>query len=221
MNTRSRPLDLATWPRRQHFEFFRHFDNPFWNLCAPVDVTEVYEASRQPEGPSFFLTTVHRSLIAANEVEEFRYRFRGDGVAVYDVIDGGSTVLRDDDTFGFSYFDFDPDFERFAASAAEVLADVKRRPLDLDPKHDHDALIHYSVIPWVAFTSFAHARRVSPEDSVPKIVFGKVHRALRPDGGTGWQMPVSVEVHHALVDGLHVGRFFERFQALLDVNDLL
>jgi chloramphenicol O-acetyltransferase type A len=46
---------------------------------------------------------------------------------------------------------------------------------------------------------------------VPKIVFGR-HREA---GGRRW-MPVSVEVHHALVDGLHVGRFFERFQALLD-----
>jgi chloramphenicol O-acetyltransferase type A len=29
-------------------------------------------------------------------------------------------------------------------------------------------------------------------------------------------MPVSVEVHHALVDGLHVGRFYEAFQRGLD-----
>jgi chloramphenicol O-acetyltransferase len=29
-------------------------------------------------------------------------------------------------------------------------------------------------------------------------------------------MPVSIEVHHALVDGVHVGRFFERFQHHLD-----
>ena len=29
-------------------------------------------------------------------------------------------------------------------------------------------------------------------------------------------MPVAVDVHHALCDGVHVGRFFERFQANLD-----
>jgi chloramphenicol O-acetyltransferase type A len=29
-------------------------------------------------------------------------------------------------------------------------------------------------------------------------------------------MPVSVEVHHALVDGIHVGRFFEIYQGYLD-----
>jgi len=28
-------------------------------------------------------------------------------------------------------------------------------------------------------------------------------------------MPLSVEVHHALMDGLHVGRFIEGFEAAL------
>ena len=30
------------------------------------------------------------------------------------------------------------------------------------------------------------------------------------------KMPVAVEVHHALADGLDVARFFERFAANLD-----
>ena len=34
--------------------------------------------------------------------------------------------------------------------------------------------------------------------------------------GKRMKMPVSVEVHHALVDGLDVARFFERFAANLD-----
>jgi chloramphenicol O-acetyltransferase type A len=29
-------------------------------------------------------------------------------------------------------------------------------------------------------------------------------------------MSISLHVHHALVDGLHVGRFMERYQALLN-----
>jgi chloramphenicol O-acetyltransferase type A len=32
---------------------------------------------------------------------------------------------------------------------------------------------------------------------------------------------VNIEVHHALVDGVHVGRFAERLQALLDEPDRL
>jgi chloramphenicol O-acetyltransferase type A len=43
------------------------------------------------------------------------------------------------------------------------------------------------------------------------MVFGK----MLEDGPTR-RMPFSVEVHHALVDGIHVGKFFNLFQDKLD-----
>jgi chloramphenicol O-acetyltransferase type A len=206
-----RPLDLATWKRRQHFDFFRRFDQPFFNVCAEVDATALARAAAAPEGPRFSTALFYLSLGAANEIEELRYRLCGESVVVHEVVHGGSTVLLPDETFSFAYFDFIPDFPRFAAQVAESFEAVRSAPLHLEPRDDRDDLIHYSVIPWVSFTSFAHARTARGNDSVPKIVFGRRHEK---DGR--WRMPVSVEVHHALVDGLHVGRFFERFQARLD-----
>jgi chloramphenicol O-acetyltransferase type A len=94
---------------------------------------------------------------------------------------------------------------------AEVLERVKAESGPLDPQDQRDDLIHYSIIPWVSFTSFAHARRWGIDDATPKIVFGK-HREVNGRR----LMPVSVEVHHALVDGLHVGRFHAAFQRRLD-----
>ena len=199
-------LDLDTWPRREHFRLFREYDQPFFNLCAEVDVAPLIRRCRKPDGPSFFLASLHLSLLALNEVEEFRYRIRGKEVIVHDVVDGGSTVLRPDGTFGFAYFDFMLDFDEFALAADEVLRGA-RVTGTLDPRDDRDDLVHYSVIPWIAFTSFAHARRRNPDDSTPKVVFGRYH------GEPGAErMPVSVEVHHALMDAIHVGQFFERFQ---------
>jgi chloramphenicol O-acetyltransferase type A len=64
------------------------------------------------------------------------------------------------------------------------------------------------VLPWVRFTSFTNAMR--REDSVPKLTVGK-----RYAEAGAWYVPVCVEVHHALVDAMDVGEFFERFQNLL------
>jgi chloramphenicol O-acetyltransferase type A len=203
-------LDLEAWPRRAHYELFRAYDNPWFNLCADVDVTALRAWSRTG-GPSFFAASLWCSLAAANEVEEFRYRIRGDGVVIHPVIHGGSTVLLPDGTFRFAYYDFDADLDRFAEHVAAVLKRVKLESGPLDPQDERDDLIHYSVIPWVTFTSFSHARRGGTDDAIPKIVFGK-HRDV---DGRRW-MPVSVEVHHALVDGLHVGKFYEAFQRRLD-----
>lgn len=210
-----RRLDLETWARREHFRFYRDYDNPFFNLCAEVDVTALARRTRAPEGPSFFLASLFLSLKAANEIEEFRYRIHGDDVVVHEVIHGGSTILREDQTFGFGYFTYRAEFSRFAAEAAEELASARSSSGALEPRPERDDLIHYSVIPWVAFTSFSHARRWGADDSVPKVVFGRHHGA-----GARRRMPVSVEVHHALMDGLHVARFLERFQQYLDGVDL-
>ncbi len=206
-----RRLDLDTWNRREHFAFYRGYDNPYFNICAPVDVTRLLERCRSEGGPSFFLASLWASLTAVNEIEELRYRIRGDDVVVHEIVHGGSTVLVPDGTFRFGYFDYNPDFERFAGDASAVLERVRARMGPLEARPERDDMIHHSIIPWVAFTSFSHARRWGTEDSVPKVVFGRHHREGDID-----RMPVSIEVHHALVDGRHVGRFFERFQHHLE-----
>jgi chloramphenicol O-acetyltransferase type A len=45
---------------------------------------------------------------------------------------------------------------------------------------------------------------------VPKISFGKF---IKENDRT--LMPFSVEVHHSLMDGLHVGRYIARIEELL------
>ena len=206
-------LDLETWSRRDHFYFFRAYDNPYFNLCTEMDVTVLKARARERQDLSISIALFYASLAAANGVEPFRYRIRDQRVFVHREIHAGTTVLREDESFGFGYFPYRRDFHSFSNSAREELERVKGTKV-LEPSAETDDLIHYSVIPWVSFTSFSHARRWNTDDSIPKLVFGKFfERAGR------WRLPVSVEVHHALMDGLHVGRFLEGFQALLDDPD--
>ena len=204
-----RRLDLATWPRRRHYEFFKNFEQPFFNVCTEVEVTALVDHAAET-GRSFFLSTLFLSLRAANEVEELRMRLRGEEVVVHPLIHGGSTVLRDDETFGFGYFDYGGAYDEFEKTGRRTLERV-RKTETLDDEAGRDDLIFYSVLPWVAFTSFAHARACPTTECNPRIVFGK--RTRRADGSH--QLPISIEVHHALVDGIHVGRFLERFQELV------
>jgi chloramphenicol O-acetyltransferase type A len=202
-------LDLHSWKRRPHFEFFKDFELPFFNLCAPVDVTGLAHLCRERQ-ISFFLATVFLSTKTANAIEEFRHRIRDGGVAVHDVIHPGSTILNEDQTFGFCHFTHHASFRQFHPAAEAALAAFHGAGRGLDDQPDRDDRIYYSVLPWVSFTSFAHARTFRRHESIPRIVFGRhfeEHGLLK--------MPVSVEVHHALVDGWHVGRYFEEFQALL------
>jgi len=208
-----RYLDIENWKRRDQFNFFNAYDNPFFGLCADVDIT-VLRRQVKEQRLSFFFATLFLSLKAAHVVEEFRYRLEGERVVIHDRMMAGSTVLNADDTFSFCYFDFFPRFRDFQENASEVLRQHARDDHPWEDRDQRSDMIHYSVIPWIQFTSLSHARKFKTGDSIPKIVMGKYYSKADTI-----QMPLSLEVHHALMDGFHLGRYFGKFQEYLHHAD--
>ena len=124
-------------------------------------------------------------------------------------INGSSTALKPDNTFQYSYFDYHLDIDTFQLEARKnIESQIKQEGLLISERLD---MVYYSIIPWVSFTSFQHARKTGNEDFIPRIVFGKTKQN---EGKL--MLPVSVEVNHCLVDGLHVGHFFEVYQQHLN-----
>jgi chloramphenicol O-acetyltransferase type A len=203
-------LDIKSWARREHFEFFRKFEEPFFGLVADVDVTTAY-ARAKALGVSFFVYYTHRIAAAVNGIEEFSYRISGDEVLVYDRVDVSATLTREDNTFGFSLIEYHPDFDIFYKGARQEIARVRQTQGLFTRSFEVDNLIHFSAIPWFSFTSLSHARSFAFPDSCPKISVGKIKEV------NGCKMmPVSLHVHHALMDGYHTGLFFELLQQKLD-----
>lgn len=202
-------LNIETWNRKDQFRFFNQFEEPFFGVTVQIDCTNAYRLSKEKEY-SFFLYYLHASLKAANQIEPFRYRIENDQVYLYDVVNASPTINRPDGTFGFSYMDYNPDFILFTQDAKKAIDEV-RNSSGLIPAVSGENVIHYSSVPWLNFTSLSHARSFSFKDSCPKISFGKMTEV---NGRK--QMPVSIHVHHALMDGFHVGQFVELFQELLE-----
>ncbi|MGA8854242.1 MAG: CatA-like O-acetyltransferase [Christiangramia sp.] len=125
-------------------------------------------------------------------------------------INASTTISRSDNTFGFSHIIYDEDFASFIQNAENEMDRIRDgRGLMLEEVRQNE--VHYSAILWVKFTSLSHSRNYSNEYSCPKFSFGKI--TLKNGKRT---MPVSINVHHALMDGYHVGLFIEKFQKLLN-----
>jgi chloramphenicol O-acetyltransferase type A len=206
----SGPIDLGAWKRRDHYLWFRRYEQPFFSVTVDVDVTSVWKASRKRGAPSFFLTSLFLMLNAANDVEAFRLRLRPRGVWRHDRVAVGPTIMRANGTFGFVRLELAGSLGQFVARAQPVIADAAAQTGLRSPKQPTDDIVFHSVLPWLRFRSFTNALP-GKGDSIPRVVFGQCTRE-----GRRMTMPVAVEVHHALVDGLDVARFFERFVALLD-----
>ncbi|MBO6576781.1 MAG: hypothetical protein JJ896_14225 [Rhodothermales bacterium] len=201
-------LDLKSWPRKSVFEFFREFESPHFGGTAFVEVGPTLQLARSA-GYSFTQCCIHAALRVVNHLEPFRYRLDGERVLVHDTIHASSTALLHDERMVFTYYDFQSDLKAFlsdAAAARERAAGGR----DTGDQPGRDDVIYFSTMPWVTFTSLVHARRLGNKDSIPRITFGRFEQHA-----SGVRIPVSVEVHHALMDGLHVGRFYQELEKAL------
>jgi chloramphenicol O-acetyltransferase type A len=201
-------IDLALWDCKAHFDFFNSFEEPFFGVTVNLDCTIAYQKATE-QGVSFFLYYLHSLLVAANKIEAFKYRIDNNEVFIYDEVHAAATISRPNGTFGFSYMDYKPVLGEFITEAQQEILRVQSAT-DLTPSSTLN-LLHISAIPWLNFTGLTHARSFSFKDSIPKISFGKI---TEQNGKKN--MPVSVTVHHGLMDGRQVGEFVDLFQDLLN-----
>lgn len=205
-------FDIESWDRKEHYLFFKDFVEPYHGVNVHIECGKAYDFVKEHQC-SFFLFYLHCALQASNAIANFKLRIENNEVYSYDVINAGSTVGRDNGTFGFGYFHYKPEFFEFATAGTQVIKTVKSRN-DLQREEGFD-LIRCSAIPWIDFSSLSHARQFSFPDSCPKLSFGKMT-------GTSQQrkMPIAVHVHHALVDGLHLAQFLDAFQTAMNLEKL-
>lgn len=202
-------LDLENWNRKGHFEFFTQFEEPFFGITAPVDVTIAYKNAKATQTP-FFIYYLHKILAAVNVIENFKYRIKDQQIIIHDRIDTSATIMREDKTFGFSYIEFHPDLEIFKKITTTEIERIQNTTGILTREYPEN-IIHFSAIPWINFTGLTHARSFTWPDSCPKISVGKIF-----EENSKQKMNVSVTVHHGLMDGYHVSLFFEELQKQLN-----
>ncbi len=203
-----RTIDLESWPRREHFELYGAMAYPHFSMCANVDLTAFHDAVVKA-GVSFTVATVYVISRVANDIPEFRYRIRDGEVIEHEIVHPATTILTGEDVFNFCWFEYCEDFAVFAKEAAAQIARVKEQEA-LEVKPGRDDALYMTSIPWVSFTSFMHPLPLNPADSLPRFAWGRFFR-----DGESLKMPLSVQAHHALVDGIHMGRYFAEMQDYL------
>lgn len=194
----STKIELDSWPGAAQFQLFRGYDRPHYATTARVDVSAL-----KASGLPVFRSCLWAIGAALHAVPELRLRFVGDEVTRYDRIQLSPTIAVEGGDFRYTYLDWDPDRSTFDAHAAERIAQVRAgAPLNANAG-ELQAVGYLSCLPWLDYTSLDNALP-GPEDCIPRVSWGKI-----VPKGSGFDMAVTLQVHHALVHGVHVGQFFE------------
>jgi len=204
-----REININNWPRREHFRYFGAMDYPHFNICADADLS-VFLPFIKKTTLALYRTILYIVCRAANGIEAFRYRIDTGKVFLYDRVHPGITVMGPDDLFGYLNIDYEPDFKRFYHRAGEMIEIAAGKPRLIGGDRRND-LLYITTVPWISFTSLVHPIHIHPADSIPRIAWGK----YREENGR-IKLPVSVQGHHGLMDGIHIGCFFDELQRFFD-----
>lgn len=203
-------INLNTWDRKIHFDFFRRMDYPQYSICNNIDITNFLFKLKEMD-ISFYYGMIYAATYALNQVKEFKYRIRGDKVILHKIIHPSFTdMTAGSELFKMVAVDMEDNIKNFVVKAKKK-ADNQKDYFVIKDVEGRDDLIYITCIPWMSFTNLSHTISFNKDDSIPRLAWGKYFE----DGGR-MLMPFSVQAHHSFVDGIHMGKYFEVLQKYLN-----
>lgn len=203
-------INISTWARKDAYEANSRLANPFCSMTFELDVTNLYRYTHEKK-ISFYHSMVYLVTKAVNQVDAFHYIVENGEVYRVDKREPSMTELRKgEEQYYCVYVPYEEgmDMETFCREAARR-RDEQR--VFIDMVHENSSLIYISCLPWMDILSVTNPMNDDPDDSVPRIVWGKY---IQKDGR--YRLHMSLEVNHRLLDGLHAGRFYQAMCALLE-----
>lgn len=198
-------LDMNTYKRKDHFEYFKSLAYPYVGVTVDVDITDFLEMIKEKKYP-FFLSFLWCVNQACNEIPQFRQRIVNDSIVEYEYCHTSHTVSKEDETYAYCTLDARMSLDEFIQKSLPIHNQAKEEGNIEESAEEAQSLIFISTIPWISYTSLIQPVPI-PADSNPRVTWGK----YKEENGKVL-MPVSTLCHHALVDGKHLANFYQALE---------
>lgn len=211
------PIDLATWPRREHFNYYRTILPVGYTVTVRLDVTR-FRAMLKEQGlkfyPSFIWCVSHNIL----SHPAFRMAVDKEGnPGTHDVLHPNYTIFHEDDhTFSDIWTEHSEDFATFYRSVQEDIAAYGQNHGIKAKAGQPWNFYCISCAPWLDFSAYSsHVAGGGLPNLFPVITYGK---AVEENGRE--TLPMAINIAHAAADGWHTSEFVRTLQELLDTITL-
>ena len=217
-------IDMTKYPRLDHFRHFLTMQQPCVSITVQVDITD-WLSRLKASGCPFFLRFQYAVVRAANRIPEFRQRIVDDKIVEYDYCNPSYIVSLPDDTYRYCNVNVNQPFAQYLKES-RVKQDAALHSEHLEEEEgDVLGLLFISCVPWLNYTE-AMMPYPGGRFSNPSFCWGgyKTEKYLALEEGRVTEkvkttIPVSVFFNHALIDGIHVSRFFDNLSDELNNFD--
>ena len=194
-------IDLEHWDRREYYEHFIKDVVCSYSITVNLDITPLIGRRLYP-AMLWLLTR------AVNQMPEFRTCLTAEGPGIFDTMHPYYTIFNQEKkTFSGIWTEYAADYDeflrRYKADEAEFSRSDRFAPKDGTPPNTFNV----SMLPWVEFSALNINVYDEGKFLLPIFTMGKY---FERDGKR--LLPLAIQVHHAVCDGYHIGRFTEILQ---------
>ena len=194
-------IDIKNWERK---EYYLHFINEVrctYYVTVNLDITNL-------KGHRLYPAMIWLLTQTVNLFPQFRTALTSEGLGIYDKMHPAYTIFNDEKkTFSGIWTECDTDYNRFLkdyeSDCAKYCRSEKYTPKPNTPVNSFNV----SMVPWFTFTAFDFNVFDEGKFLLPIFTMGKFF-----DEGDKRMLPLAIQVHHAVCDGYHVGRFVDELQ---------
>lgn len=207
-------IDMTKYPRLDHFRHFLTMQQPCVSITVQIDITD-WLSRLKASGCPFFLSFQYAVVRAANRIPEFRQRIVDDKIVEYDYCNPSYIVSLPDDTYRYCNVNVNQPFAQYLKES-RVKQDAALHSEHLEEEEgDVLGLLFISCVPWFNYTE-AMMPYPGGSFSNPSFCWGgyRTEKYLALEDGRVTEkvktsIPVTLFFNHALIDGIHAGRFFD------------
>lgn len=216
-------IDLNTYPRRAHLEYFMSMERPQVNITVNVDVTELLSFCKRENYP-FFLSFLHVVALSADEVPQLRQRIHrlteeelrqqdsskmvtegtlaGIEIREYTESPTSHTETAGNEMYCYCSLYHHMPWKEYISSALRLQQDAREKA-SLEEDEEIEAFYFPTCVPWLHYSELVHPM-TDRYDSNPRFSWGKYEEDFKGR----LMMPLTVAFHHGLVDGIHIAGFY-------------
>ena len=207
-------IDMETWARREHYEYYTKKLKVEYNMTVNIDVKKVLDFCHE-KGYKFYPVMIYLTTKTLNRIENFRmFKDQYGYLCAWDKIVPNYTIFHEDDhTFSDCWTDFSEDFDVFYQNVVDDMKAATGKK-GIKAKEGQPANFYcISCTPWMTFTGYGSRVSNGEPSFFPIILMGKYKQH-----GEKMIMPVNITIAHAVADGYHVGLFFQYLEE--EINNL-
>lgn len=203
-------IDLDTWERAEHYQYYKKIIKTRYNLSTNIDITRLLLQIKE-KGLRFYPVMIHILMQAVNSQKELRMALNKKGqLGYYDICNPSYTIFhRDDKTFSDIWTEYKEDIHEFYEDAVEDMEKYKDIKGVKTKPGKPENFCPISCVPWLSFTGYGSDTYSESDMYFPVLLMGKYFQEQDKI-----LMPLAASVNHAVADGYHTCKLLNDVQNL-------